>query len=86
MLSLAAFCNRTLDKNISITICCSLVPFIRGLSGALPAQLPAVPVPVRRGTISRAAGVGLGQLLCATDSLCDLGQGTSSQLAAVNRR
>lgn len=42
VLSLGAFYNRALDENISITIYSSLVSFIKGLSGALQAQLPAV--------------------------------------------
>lgn len=71
MLSLAAFYNRALNENISITIHSSSVSFIKGPSGPVPAQLPAVPVPVWHGaapstggTSSLAARAGLRQLLC----------------------
>lgn len=45
MLSLATFCNRAPDENISVAICSSLMSFSRALPGALPAQLPELSVP-----------------------------------------
>lgn len=84
MLSRAAFYNRALDENISITIYSSLASFITGLSGALRAEPPRARG--RRRHHQRRAPATRVPLLGATDSLRDLGRGTSSQLAVVNRR
>lgn len=53
MLSLAAFYNSALDKNISVTIYSSLVAFIMGLSGTPRAQLLPPEDPFRRGAALR---------------------------------